>query len=100
MITHVAIIFQGKTWSLPCPPNRHFHIIRMIYDQTGNPVDDDVQGFLDDQGNFLDRKTALAHAKDCNQQLVDPNHHFDQLYSEDIFLTVPLPDLDDGDGVL
>lgn len=93
MITHVAIIFQDKTWALPTPPNRHFHVIRLINRQTGLPVDHDTQGFLDDQGNFLDRKAAMIHARACNQ-LRDPVHcQSDTLFSEDLWLKVnPLPD--------
>lgn len=97
MITHVAIIFQGRTWSLPTPPNRHFHIIRWIYADTGTPVDHDTQGFLDDQGNFLDRKAAMVHAKACGQ-LRDPNSASDTLFSEDLWLKAPTPD--DTDEVL
>lgn len=91
MITHVAIIFQGKTYSLPTPPNRHPHVIWMINAATGLPVDHDIQGFLDDQGIFLDRKAAMVHARACNQ-LRDPAHcTSDILFSEDLWLTPPTP---------
>ena len=62
MITHVAIIHQGKLYSLP-KPKRHFHIIHLIYAQTKETVDGE-QGFLDDQGNFLNRELAL---QTCNK---------------------------------
>ncbi len=81
MITHVAIIFQGKLYSLP-RPNRHHHVIRMIWEQTGQPVDNDEQGFLDEYGNFLNRKQALIHAVSCGQFL---GRNFELLFSEDIW---------------
>jgi hypothetical protein len=96
MITHVAIIFQGKTWSLPTPPNRHHHIIRWINRETGLPVDHDTQGFLDDHGCFLDRAAAMAHARACNQ-LRDPDHcRGEILFSEDLWLTPPVPGDDEN----
>lgn len=62
-LTHVAIRFQGKLYSLPAP-NRHHHVIREILIQ--NPdvctVDNDEQGFLDESGRFLTRAQALVSA--------------------------------------
>lgn len=85
MITHVAIWFQGKIYSLP-KPNRHHNVIRMIYDMTGVSVDNDKQGFLDDQGNFLDRKQAMIHALACDQLTPTPQRlQFPYLFSEDIW---------------
>ncbi len=83
MITHVAIIFRGKVYSLP-RPNRHHHVIQMIWDQTGLSVDNDTQGFLDDKGNFLNRKQAKLHATDCGQIINNTNHSV-VLFSEDIW---------------
>jgi len=96
MITHVAIIFQGRTWALPTPPNRHHHVISLIFQTTGLPVDDDIQGFMTHDGNFLDRKAALVHAKACNQLRDPDNHHGDQLFSEDLWLNPPVPGDDDN----
>jgi hypothetical protein len=85
MITHVAIIHKGKTYSLP-KPNRHHHIIHQIYLETGETVDDMVQGFLDDGGNFLDREQAMTHAIACQQLLPRPKMRIDEwLYSEDVW---------------
>jgi hypothetical protein len=84
MITHVAIRYNGKLYSLP-KPNRHHHIIHQIHLETG---DNDIygdQGFLDDQGNFLDRSTALIHAQMCNQLLPHPKLKDDWLYSENVW---------------
>lgn len=84
MITHVAIKFNGKLWSLPAP-NRHHHIISMIHEETGLSVNNDEQGFLDDAGNFLNRKQALVHAL-MNDQVKDPNDiKAGRLFSEDVW---------------
>ena len=77
MITHVAIQFRGVLYSLP-KPNRHHHIISNIVMETG--VDyvsfgESIQGFLDDQGNFLNRKQALRHAL-LNNQVLDKKKVF------------------------
>ena len=69
MITHVAIRFQGKVWSLPAP-NRHHDVIRLIVAETGiKTVDarDDDQGFLIDGEQYARRRPALFHAERCNQ---------------------------------
>lgn len=86
MITHVAILHRGKLYSLP-KPNRHHHVIHMIYEAIGEPVSGEKQGFLDDLGNFLDRRQALAHAIECNQLLNPDNHHPTELFSEDVWIT-------------
>ncbi len=83
MITHVAIIYNGKLYSLP-KPNRHHHIIHQIHLDTGDMDIYGDQGFLDDQGNFLSRKDALIHAKACNQ-LNDRPLWDDWLYSENVW---------------
>jgi len=88
MITHVAIKYDGKIYSLPSP-NRHHHIIRMIAKENGVGIKGpDVQGFLDHEGNFLDRRQAYIHAKECNQVLrkVDPTvYDGSSLFSEDLW---------------
>jgi hypothetical protein len=69
-ITHVAIRFQGKVWSLP-RPYRHHHIIRVIMYLDGQFGDGELtavdthgndQGFLDEAGQYLTRKEAEARA--------------------------------------
>ena len=84
MITHVAIIFNGVTHSLP-KPNRHHHVMHMLAFANGNQsIDGETQGFLDDQGNFLDRAQAWDHAKACGQIIrkVSPDG---ELYSENVW---------------
>lgn len=83
MITHVAIKYNGTLYSLP-KPNRHHHIIHQIHLATGDTDIFGDQGFLDDQGNFLDRAAALVHAKVCNQ-LNDRHLWDDWLYSENVW---------------
>ena len=88
MITHVALIFNGITYSLP-KPNRHDHVIRHIVDTTGVKYVDSRgrdQGFLDDTGAYLNRKEALAHALAC-KQVKDGSLGISlgELYSEDIW---------------
>ena len=84
MITHVAIIWRGATHSLP-KPKRHHHIVHLLYLATGDSVDHTIQGFLDDQGNFLNRTDALIHARACGQQKGPNIRNDDWLYSEDIW---------------
>lgn len=88
MITKVAIKFNGTIYSLP-NPNRHYNVIRFIVDNTDFSYVDaygENQGFLDDAGNYLNRKEALAHALACEQlkdNTLGPS--LGELYSEDIW---------------
>lgn len=99
MITHVAIKdANGKVWSLPTPPNRHGHIYldrkaklsHLSPDERRELLHNEVQGFLNDKGEFLDRRRAYIEALKCNQIRpmcgVDPKHAAPrELFSEDIF---------------
>lgn len=88
MITHVAIRFANRVWSLP-KPNRHHNIIAKIVDELNVdhvPVIGEDQGFLDDTGKYLTRSEAFRHAIECGQIAADivtgrPN----RLYSEDVW---------------
>ena len=84
MITHVAIKFEGKIWSLS-RPNRHHHIVHQIYVETGVEPDNGVQGFLDHDGAFLDRKQALIHATECDQLLAGRSVWAEELCSENLW---------------
>ena len=49
-----------------------------------------VEGFINHNGKFLNRKEALAHAYDCGQipQTItwyDEDHNIKELYSEDLY---------------
>lgn len=95
-ITHVAIRFQGRIWSLP-KPYRHHHILRTIIwlskefgEYTGDKIDavdtyDEDQGFLDEAGTYLNRKQALVNAL-LNGQVKDENKiRHNMLFSEDLW---------------
>jgi hypothetical protein len=86
-ITHVAVRFAGRIFSLP-RPNRHHHVIWKIVEETGaETVDsrDEDQGFLDESGRYLTRKQALVNAL-LNKQVKDESEiRLGQLYSEDVW---------------
>lgn len=89
MITHVAIRFQGKLYSLP-KPNRHHDVIRLIAKETGEKYIDahgDDQGFLNDMGVYFERRFALNVARKAGQlNVVRPKTHPQHLlFSEDIW---------------
>ena len=85
-ITHVAIQYAGKVWSLPAP-NRHHNVIRMIAEETGDGIrGPDVQGFLDENGRFLRRAQAHALAVRSGQINRRPGgYQGSDLYSEDLW---------------
>ncbi len=84
-ITHVAIRFRGITYALPAP-NRHHHVIREIVERTGaDCVDNCEQGFLDADGNFLNRRQALARALLHGQVLNPADIRAGRLFSEDLW---------------
>jgi len=86
-ITHVAIRFRGKIYSLPAP-NRHHHVIADIVRQTGvNCVDSygENQGFLDEHGNYLNRHQALINALDNKQVKNVKEIRMNLLFSEDVW---------------
>lgn len=43
------------------------------------------QGFIDDHGNFYNRKSALKHVNEIGQQCLLGNFNTDELYSEDLY---------------
>lgn len=82
-ITHVAIKYAGKIYSLPAP-NRHHHVIRTI----GGISGPHQEGFLLNDGSFVGRKDAMKLAKDNGQLNRRPGDNFYQgpdLYSEDLW---------------
>lgn len=87
MITHVAIRFNGEIYSLP-NPNRHCHVIRYIVESTGIQhvdVEEDDEGFLDHDSNFLNRKEALIDARLNGQLRIDVPIRYDLLFSENLW---------------
>lgn len=85
-ITHVAIQYAGRVWSLPAP-NRHHNVIRHIAEQTGDGIrGPDVQGFLDGNGRFLRRAQAYTLARRSGQfQRTPGGYQGTDLYSEDLW---------------
>jgi hypothetical protein len=87
-LTHVAIQYAGKTYSLP-RPNRHHHVIRMIAKENGVGIKGgDIQGFLDSQGRFLNRCDAMKLAREngqLNRSSESGSYQGDELYSEDLW---------------
>lgn len=86
-LTHVAIRFRGKVWSLPAP-NRHHDVIRMIVRETGADTVDsrnEDQGFLDENGTYLNRKQALVSAQLFDQIKPDATIRLEMLFSEDVW---------------
>lgn len=43
------------------------------------------QGFIDNHGNFYNRKSALKHAIECGQLCLPGNFNSDELFSEDLY---------------
>lgn len=48
------------------------------------------QGFINHNGDFLNRKEALKHAQECGQlsathRYYQEDHNIDELYSEDLY---------------
>jgi hypothetical protein len=104
VITHVAILdAEGKVWQLP-KPNRHHNVIHSMYEALGKPeakrlLSKHAQGFVNDQGKFLDRRAANAEAVRCDQILppynpanpaerrwdLKPDHTPRELFSEDLW---------------
>jgi hypothetical protein len=83
-LTHVAIRFQGKVYSLPAP-NRHHHVISLIVQETDvDHVYGEEQGFLDAKGTFLNRRQALVNAQLHNQLKSGTVIRAERLFSEDV----------------
>lgn len=80
-ITHVALKDNNKVYSLPAP-NRHHDVIAMI----GGTHGQEVQGFLDTNGTFLNRKQAFVVAQ-MTGQLNRPTTGYQgpELFSEDLW---------------
>ena len=83
-IAYVAIILNGKTYSLPAP-NRHHDVIRLIVKETGLSHVDGEEGFLDEEVKFLNREQALISAMINGQVLDESKVRAGELTSEDIW---------------
>ena len=91
-ITHVAIIISGKLYSLP-KPLRHGDIYKAKSllegsKQRTKATPPDIQGFLDEDGVFLNRRDALKRVLEIGQTIVNLSAiRGDKLYSEDVWET-------------
>lgn len=85
-ITHVAVHYDGRVWSLPAP-NRHHDVIRHIASETGDGIQGpNAQGFVDDAGRFLRRAQAYLLAARNGQLKRRPGgYQGTDLYSEDLW---------------
>ncbi len=87
-ITHVAVKTPTEIWSMP-KPNRHHDVLRLMSHHEVHAYGNEIQGFLDENGKFLDRKTAYVLA--CTTGQIDRSWHppnsYDgnELYSEDLW---------------
>ena len=82
-IVGVAIMYNGKLFSLPSP-NRHHNVIRSVNGIYG-PHE---EGFILDDGTFIGRIGAMQLAKDNGQLNRRKGENFYQgpeLYSEDLW---------------
>jgi len=86
MITCVAILNKNteSVFFLP-KPNRHYNLFKVIkktgYDIQINSCE---QGFLTDDGKFVDRKTAKKIAIESGQ-ILKGSHDLEELFSEDLW---------------
>ncbi len=82
-IEGVGIVVEGKLYTLP-RPNRHHHVIHLIYQETGEEVITDSQGFVTSSGRYVEREEALEIARNAGQLL--PRHfHKTQLFSVSVW---------------
>ena len=87
-ITHVAVKTDSFIWTLP-EPYRHYHILHdMSKAEVLRNYGTEEQGFVTQQGKFLNRRAAMALAQDNGQLKRDPDpKHYqgDELFSEDLW---------------
>jgi hypothetical protein len=80
----VAIMIGNDIYSLP-RPNRHDNVVHWVSDMLGDAWQDpEVQGFLTNKGDFVDRKQAFVIATAAGQ-LTSPLNRGDELFSEEMW---------------
>lgn len=83
-IVGVAIMFDGRCVSLP-KPFRHFHIFALA-SLLNIRWEEEVSGFMTNEGIFVTREEARAIATACDQPRRYSGALFDEkLYSEDLW---------------
>lgn len=85
-ITHVAVSYSGRIWALPAP-NRHLDVVRHIIEQTGSGLyGPHSEGFLTEDGTYLDRLTARWIAASSGQfKRAAGGTQSPELFSEDLW---------------
>lgn len=84
LIVGVAIMHEGEMISLP-KPARHHHVIRKIADSGGKTPVCGEQGFITEDGKFLNRFDGLEIAKNNNQILDLSDIRANRLFSENLW---------------
>lgn len=88
MITHVAIWRNNTIYALP-KPNRHHHCFQLMpKEERYTDGHWDIQGFIDEENNFLGRKEAFTYATAEGQvsRSSNPQHYQGpELFSEDLW---------------
>lgn len=82
MIVAAAIKQGGIVYSVP-RPGRHHHVIKHMVDCGIEPPIFGEQGFLTEDGTFVDREEARRIAIEAGQ-VVNPDHPR-ELFSEDLW---------------
>lgn len=84
MIVAAAILYNGNVYALPAPARHHdiFHRYRCEFGRIG----EHVQGFIDSERGFVDRRDA-AHIANREGQRLETDHHQipEVLFSEDVW---------------
>lgn len=88
-ITHVAVKTTEAVFSLP-PPNRHHNVLRYMKQVLDSrDYGNEIEGFVDEAGNFLNRRDAYQLALSTGQldrSKHPPNsYNGTDLYSEDLW---------------
>lgn len=99
MIVAAAIQYGPLIMSRPAPC-RHHDVLHALNQMMGDSEESQkvrsvaIQGFINDEGRFFNRKDAFRHCKKINQPLVrrlkllaknPTNYNGDELFSEDLW---------------
>ena len=81
---------KNETQELVVCGHRHSDCFKVIHRLDNKHTESKIQGFINHKGEFLDRKEALAHARECGQlsathRWYQQDHNIDELYSEDLY---------------
>ena len=89
MITQAAcrVIIPNVEYIQVIPLHRHGDIEKIFKAFGFKPGECRIleQGFIDNYGNFYNRKSALKHVNECGQQCLLRNFNSDELFSEDLY---------------